>query len=230
MGSYCRGYYDSSVFGSSLGNTLLDMNTGRDVDVAAVIKDMLSLADKWTIGSSVEAFRQEVRALHLELYGLAWCQGIADGEPAVSQSIFTKEFLADYGEPNLWALMGEYNRILVMSTNLDADGERLPQSEVTRFNLERMEFYQHWAEIVCSDPENPTNEEKSQLNCVARVANRNRVDLKKNEGFAARMLSAKMLDRLGWVDRVHQDASGILHHTVHVLYTDCETNLNNLEL
>ena len=226
----CRNYYDSYVFGSALGNALLDINIGPDVDVAEVVKNMLGLADKRTDDTDVETFRQEVRSLHLELYGLAWFRKIKNHEHSLHQAIFSRAYLVESGLTSLWELMTEYNRVLAMSTNLDRRGERLPQSEVARSNMERMEFYQHWTDIVCDDPENPTDEERATTNCVARLGNRMGADLKRHDGLAGRMLSAKVLDRLGWVDWANQDALGILHHTVQLLYDDCETNLKTLKL
>ena len=148
----------------------------------------------------------------------------------MSQATTTKDYLSSSGNEHLWDMKGEYNRVLSMSTKLDGRGERLSQEQIARANVQRYTFWKKWADGSVKDPANLTNEEKSTMQCVARVANRLEVDLKKHDWSAGKMLVAKFLDQFGWADKANQDAMGILVHTVRLLYEDSEADLKKLRL
>jgi hypothetical protein len=189
---FCRQFYDSQVFhaviaGEDVGKGILD-----------TMFDSVAEADHPFATIDRALFYQEMCALRLEVFALAWAHKFNQDKFTIPQSIFTRRYLEENGKLEIWDIMGEYNRAISDSVTLKATGERMEDWRVVQANKTRADMFDKWVDANIVDPPNPTEQEKTFLNCVARVANRIGADLQRNGEISNRRVTAMLLYRLRW--------------------------------
>jgi hypothetical protein len=70
-------------------------------------------------------FDNEMTAMHLELFGLAFFQSFFTNiNHTGQQSIFTRNYLYDKNKSNIWEAMGNYNKIISKTATMRANGQQ----------------------------------------------------------------------------------------------------------
>jgi hypothetical protein len=191
---FCQQFYDSRIFHAIIA--------GEDVwagFLGSAFKSVVEVEQSFAVIDPT-VFKREMTALRIELFGLAWGHRFKEERFTIPQSIFTRHYLEENGEFELWDIMGEYNQAIAQSTTLTERGEqmegRIARARVTSLNLLRAKRFDRWAEANIGDPSAPTEKEKILANCVARVANRIGADIRRNDCILVKRLTAKLADRL----------------------------------
>ena len=194
------------------------------------IKDMLVEADRSTANISASVVQQELTSLQLELHASAWLNVFKKEEHTIPQSVFTRGYLIDSGKPELWEIAGEYNQALAHAAKLRSNMRPLPDSQVAQINMARVEFFDGWVDKNLPDTDNHTDEDRSLLNCVARVANRIGFDIRRNDWVGAKRLAARLADRLGCSSDLNRKGLDVLVQTVRMSYESAEASLKSVKL
>ena len=197
---FCRQFYDSFVFNATI----------RGVDINdALYKtyfDSVVEADQSFAEIDRGKFQNELTAIRMELFGLAWLHKFKKEELAIPQSLFTRRYLEENGRIKIWEIMGEYNQAIarsgIMTVRQYPDGSRrFTQIDddllVAKMNKARFDILAKWAESNLPKKELMTDKDDIAAVCVARVANRFGVDAKRFSSITVPLLASRLADRLG---------------------------------
>jgi hypothetical protein len=141
-------------------------------------------------------FIQEVTALRLELFALAWGKKFKKDKFRILQSIFTRHYLEKRGQSEIWEIMAAYNQAIADSVTLNANEERTRNRRVVKAILARDGMFNKWTRADVAIPSAPADEEESLTDSVSRVANRIGADVRQDEAVCTRQLVHRLADRL----------------------------------
>jgi hypothetical protein len=214
---FCQQLYDSQIFhpiiaGEDIGKGILDS-----------MFDSVAEADQSFAAIDHTLFYQEMRALRLELFGLAWGHKFKQEKFTIPQSVFTRHYLEENGKLEMWDIMGEYNQAIADSVTLKTTGERMEDWQVAKSNLARVRMFDKWTEAN----KGATTELD---NCVARVANRIGADISRNDSILTKRLAARLPDRLGCDVNLNTEAIFRLSALVYGLYNGAKEAINSVNL
>jgi hypothetical protein len=136
---FCRDFYDSVVFSREQPDfwTEFCANTQKQIgdrDAALMSVGLSELCD-------------ELRALRLEVFGIAWLHNVKSIS-AARQSEFTKRYLEEYGEYELWEIMGIYNQATARSTTGGHDSQSAAgRSHLAKLDGLRADHFDTWVEL-----------------------------------------------------------------------------------
>jgi len=143
-------------------------------------------------------FQQEMTALYMEVFGLAWSHKFKREEFTIPQSLFTKRYLEEHGRLDIWDIMGEYNQAIAISSVTNANVEQMDAISVAnKLNKLKSEMLGKWVEANIGNRA-LTKEDEDNAKCVTRVHNRVGADIRRNDDIAARLLAAKLARCLGF--------------------------------
>lgn len=176
---FCREFYDSQIFQPIIA----------DEDVGSVFCDAVfnSISEAYPSFATADrvVFRQEMTALRMELFGLAWVHHFKQGKYTLPQAVFTKSYLEQKGHLDIWNIMLDYNQAVARSSVITATGEQEKASWITYINSLRAGLLDKWIE---------TGIDKE---CAVCVANRMGTENSCNKGITLQLLNARLADRLG---------------------------------
>jgi len=106
---YCHEYYEHNILnpvitGVELGTTYFDK-----------ARRSIAEADQEFSNISSEQFASEMIPLYFELFALSWMHRFV-GKYSVAQSVFTKRYLQEKGEDDIWNGMKHYNNSVCSAT------------------------------------------------------------------------------------------------------------------
>ena len=197
MESFCKVYYNSQMFHAIVN--------GEDASRKILDAAFQLLIDSDPSFSKVDRalFEQEMTAMHLELFALAFLRRFSDFNGAVEHSIFTLHYLQDKDRSDIWEAMGAYSKVIAQTATMNADGQQMTGESsielmtITRVNELRFGLFKKWLKTHFGDPENLTADEKEIAGCVARVCNHVEADILRNKEIGNRRISALFLYRIG---------------------------------
>lgn len=182
----CRDFYDNGIFHSVIADGAIDVWASS----LGTIAKMVSEADSSFSLIDREQFDQEMTAVRMEIFGLAWSRRFGRSTDSwIEQSLFTRKHLQENGRLEVWDTMGEYNQVVARSTATGGP------SAVFR-NRSRLDLFEEWFRNNIGD-RTPTEEDEHRLTCVARALNRLFADINRDDHIAARMLADKLVERVG---------------------------------
>jgi hypothetical protein len=177
---FCRDFYDSQIFHAIIA--------GTDVGAAfweAVLKSVKE-ADPSFAADDLALFRREMTALRVELFGLAWVHHVKRDKYKLREIVFTKSYLDDNKQSEIWDAMADYNQAIAASGIEIATGERARRANITFLNKLRFDLFKKWVKAGV-DPA-----------CAAHVANLVGTDVAWSSGITQPMLADTLVQRLGW--------------------------------
>jgi len=139
--NFCKNIYDQLVFAPEL----------RGVDLWKVMCEtnykMITDADPQFRKVDIEDLTSEMRALYLEVVGLAWLHHVKD-KFAPIQSEFTKQYLKDKGVSELWQTMEDYNQATARATTSGYNpNSRTGRAGITFLNQVRANLFDEWYKL-----------------------------------------------------------------------------------
>ena len=221
---FCRQFYDSMVFHAIIAGEDFS-NLHSDACYKTIVE-----ADKAFECVDRSVFIQEMNAIRLEMFALAWRDKFKKEKYTIPQSIFTRKYLEQDGKLELWDIMGEYNRAVTDSTTMTANGERMGDKQVDKANLARFDMWENWCEANIKDKDNLTEEEEISAKSVARVANRIGADVSRNDCILVKRLGTRLADRLGCSSNLSTQALFRLTAVIYGLYQGAIEALKDINL
>jgi hypothetical protein len=136
---FCQSFYDDSLSIPSL-----------DLDAWGAWckknRDAIGLKDLSFRAVDLPKFSAELRALHLEVVGIAWVHH-ANSEFTVLQAEFTKLFLERRNEHELWELGEDYNQAVARAQDASFRNDPNPtrgEASHKQLNKEKLKFFGDW--------------------------------------------------------------------------------------
>ena len=176
---FCAEFYDQSIFSPNIG--------GVDPWKSFCETFYKSIAEADPIFGQVDisALISELRALRLEVFGIAWFHHV-NNKFAPDQSEFTKSYLEERGLTDIWERMENYNQATARSTAGGYDSNsRSGHGHLVYLNQKRADIFDEWLELGY-DPKT-----------VARAANRLGSDTAWKSNRVHVYLSFALTDKLG---------------------------------
>lgn len=103
---FCRDFYDTQILNPAIGKIDAD-----SVFPEVVKKNLVEVCPEFSKIDS-EKLSEEIKVLRFELFALAWTHKFVSGKIVVAQSNFTKSYLHEKGENDIWAGMEPYNNMI----------------------------------------------------------------------------------------------------------------------
>ncbi|MEW6142425.1 MAG: hypothetical protein AB1597_04615 [Chloroflexota bacterium] len=198
---FCRHYYDDYLFSPNpVSQSLGHENVGQII-LEPYYKSLVEADPSFEkIGQA--KFEEEMTAVRVELFGLAWMLKFQQGDAPIQQTVFTHRYLRETGRFEIWVIGYEYNRILAQSTVVSKDGHqqdgRAGRASVAFTNYMRSGIFEDWVKKSGINSTCLTEYDEEHAECIARAANRLMVDMKRGDCIAVKLLAAKVAERLGY--------------------------------
>ena len=176
---FCTEFYDQSIFLSDIG--------GFDPWVTVCKTSHKSIAEVDPTFEQVDlsAFTFELRALRLEVFGIAWFHCVKD-KFVPDQSEFTKCYLEEHGFADIWESMEDYNQATARSTVGGHDtNSRSGCASVVYLNQMRVSLFESWMKLGYD------------LKAVARASNRLGSEISWKSKRVHTYLAFALTDKLG---------------------------------
>ena len=203
---FCQKFYDTYIFNAIIGGVDLTL-TGSEVEYNSLIE-----ADKSFKSIEFNKFQEEMTALRMELFGLAWQEKFKSEQYTIPQSLFTKYYLQDINKTQIWDIMGEYNQKRAMSATMTENFQQIGEVgggagrvKAMEINKSRADMADRWIDANIKDKTNIREEEEVSLICVGRAVNRIGVALKRFDCVTVKALAARLADRLGCDININSD-------------------------
>lgn len=138
------------------------MVDGVDVNaqIFKTLKNAFAATDSNFANIDYQKFNNEIVALQFELYALAWLHQFGD-RLAIAQSVFTKNYLNERKQNNIWEAMEPYNQAIARSTTIGRTPEKaFDRVYLAEINTTRVNLFEQYHKEGFDDK------------CVARVFNR----------------------------------------------------------
>lgn len=180
LDEFCRGFYDrafrSDINGMNLYTSILDIE-----------RQSVMEADSSFVGVDPQLFVAEMTVLRYEVFGIAWLHEAGD-KYAAAQSEFTKRYLEEHGELDIWESIEPYNQAVARSSTLGQKSDNPSgRAYLASLNIMRADSFDKWFKQG-SDPK-----------CVARAANRLSTEEAWKKSMTPGFLMLTLCDRLGYV-------------------------------
>lgn len=181
--NFFQDFYNSQVFHPVIAGDDLKWSYIDEVYDSIIEKDKaFHLVDK-------NIFRKEMMALRMEMIGLAFSHNIKNKELLLSQSLFTKKYLENNNEPELWDIMGEYNKGVAMSMDYSKN-----EREISLNNVRRASLYDGYVH----------NYPDMDKYCIARVCNRDGSEDAWKKQYTIMRLTARFCDRADCDEKIDE--------------------------
>lgn len=179
---FCRQFYDSEIFHPIIG--------GRDVwaGFLATVLNSVTEADRSFSATDPAVFEQEMTALRIELFGLAWMHHWREEHLLLPEIAFTKRYLELNAKSDIWHAMLDYNRAIARSQ------DEMPQGP-SRFTVQ--EAYITFRHRLRSEFLAKSMKARVDPEYAARLANRISTDATWGDSPGNEMLAATLMQRLG---------------------------------
>ena len=226
----CKQFYDRNIFHAIIAGTDFWSNV---LDIA--FKKFVEL-DQSFASIDRTLFRNEMTALRMELFALAWSQRFKQDKYTFPQSLFTWRYLKENGNLHLGDVMGEYNRVVSQSVITDAKGAkfsgRTGNAAIVATNFFKTELAKEWAKnnLGTTSDRVLTEEEDNKAKCAGRVINRVGADIKRADGIVVKLLAASLAERLGCDLSLKSEAFFGLASIIFGFYKGAEEYLKSVDL
>ena len=196
--AFCRDFYDTHIMKPIL----------RGVDLGATycetVKRSIAEVDPRFAPVDPQAFASEIRLIRFEVFGLAWLHQLGD-KYAAAQSAFTKSYLEDTGNQDLWHALESYNQAIARSSTAGYSSETAPGRACLAFRNEMLfGLFKKW------------NAQGFDPTAVARAAGRLFTGTPWKKGITPAFLMLTLCARLGC--EVNEDAQTRLVGIIRGLY------------
>jgi len=144
---FCRNFYDKFII-----NPTLTTKKGEKIDVAPIMyetfRNSVIEADNCFANIGSQKFDLEMMLLRFELFALAWLHKFGV-KLAVTQSIFTKDYLHEKGRDDIWDAMGHYTKATSHATTVEknkTEKGKIDLAHIYKMRMDSADEAYDWAE------------------------------------------------------------------------------------
>lgn len=211
---FCRLFYENVVF-----NCEVD---GVDVNAAIfdTLKNSLVATDQNFANMDSRKFNDEIIALQFELFALAWLHQFGE-ESAVTQSVFTKNYLHKKERDDIWKTMGLYQQAIARSAiagrNQDNPSDKL---YLLQLDKKKVDLFGRFIEKGYDEE------------CIARALGLLSTDAAWSKGITAGFLLFTLCDRLGFDQNFQptEEAQSRWFVEINDFYNKDKKSLSNIKI
>lgn len=182
-------------------------------------------------------FKEEMTALRMELFGLAWQERFKSEQYTIPQSFFTRLYLQKINSMQIWDIMGEYNEKIAMCATMTEDGKQIGEvgggigrAKAVGINKSRADMADKWIDTNIKDKTNITEEDEASLKCVGRAVNRIGVDIKRFDCITVRQLTGRLVVRLDCDAYINSEAAFRLSALIFGLHEGAKKAINDVDI
>ena len=209
---FCQQFYDSQIFHPVIA--------GQDASSLYMeeVFNFVVEADQSFAAVDKTVFKREMIALRIELFGLAFMHHVKKDEHLLAQSVFTRNYLEQNGQLEIWNIMPEYNKAIAASSTEIVSGVRMKRGWTAAMNKMRFDMFVRW-ENAGVDPE-----------CAVRVSNRLGTEVAWEKHITIKHLTARLADRLGCDVNLKSEALFRLGTAIFGLYNGAKEAVKSVNL
>ena len=209
---FCRQFYDSQIFHPIIA--------GEDVGSGfwETAFNFVAEADQSFAAIDPAVFQREMIALRIELFGLAWMHHLKQDKYILPEIVFTKSYLEQNGQLDIWDAMCAYNQAIARSSVEVIAGERMRRAWIVGMNKFKIDSFGEWVEAGV-EPE-----------CATHLGNRLGTDVAWSKGITLKMLTARLADRLGCDINLNSEALFRLGSVIFGLYNGAKEAIKSVNL
>ena len=206
----CRNFYDNHILhpnieGLSVGSIYFD-----------TVRQSIIEADSSFASVDPQLFAAEMTVLRFEVFGIAWLHEVGD-KNAAAQSEFTKSYLEEHGELDIWESIEPYNQAVARSSTLGQKPDTASGRAYLSFiDSMRMQLFEKW------------HKQGFDPKCVARAANRLSTEEAWKKSLTPGFLMLTLCDRLGC--ELNEEAQFRLVAIIVGLYNGARETLNEVKI
>jgi hypothetical protein len=228
---FCRHFYDTNIFNTFIGGIDANLEWWQNA-YNSIIE-----VDKSFKAVDFNKFQDEVTALRMELFGLAWQEKFKSERYTVPQSLFTRLYLQGIDKTQIWDVMGEYNQKIAMCATMTEDGKQIGEvgggsgrAKAVGINKSRADMADRWIDTNIKDKTNITGEDEASLECVGRAVNRIGVDIKRFDCITVRQLSGRLVVRLDCDAYINAEAAFRLSALIFGLHEGAKEAIKDIDI
>ena len=179
LDTFCADFYDKQI----LSPVIAGVDAGRTY--FETVMRAVAEVDKTLAVVDCDRFFSEMTLIRFEVFGLAWHHQLGD-KHAAAQSAYTKTYLEQRGQEDIWANLEPYNQAIARSSTMGQTSETpTGRAYLTFVNKMRADLFDHW------------DKQGFEPDAVARAANRISTDVAWDKGITAAFLMLTLCNRLG---------------------------------
>lgn len=221
------------------------------------VKEIVTEADQSFSSVNTDLLWQEMTALHMEVFALAFTFRVKlKLEDMVREVFFTKHYLENNQRLELWYALLDYNDVIDHSAFMTAEGRSAEmdsawqrgkfaflidpkdadmnsawaRGRVTFMNTYRWGLFKDWIKSNVVDPKSQTNEEKEKLECLSIALKRVGADIGRVDCVAVELLVSRLEQRLGYFSNLNTKARFGLATSVFGFCTGANKHLKSVNL
>jgi len=196
----CKEFYDKHIFHAIVAGI-----DGWDVMLRS---DLEFVTEADTSFSAIDPvlFRQEMTAVRMEVFALAFARKVKREDLMLVQGAFTRRYLEESGKLDIWDIMGEYNQVIHLSAVTDTDGQQMNNRYVTKINLMRVSMLRQYSKPLLRNIAQGKKVSPDDWAAAGRMVMRVGADMKREDRIAPRLLALKLADRLGCRSDLKEEA------------------------
>ena len=182
---YFREFYDTKIFypiASNRAKRWFYIDNWFDTNVK--IDKLFESVDR-------DSFKKEMIAVHVELVGLAFVHNIKKEEQVLNQSLFTQEYLQKNALLEIWDIMGNYNKTIALSMEMEKDEKAVMKIREQRQTLFK-EYMKKYHKVMMDRA------------CIERISNREGSEGAWKRRFTLIRLTAKIAERIRYKPKTDQ--------------------------
>ena len=225
----CRQFYDSNIF-----QAIIHGIDGWSILLDTYFKSIAEV-DQSFLSVDPTLFRNEMTALRMELFALAWSERFKERDKyTFPQSSFTRTYLEENGSLDIWGIMGAYNQAIAMSATMNAYGKPTPggigRAQVTFINGMRVNVAKNMYKTYIGDKAMTKEDEDHQIECVNHVVNFIGAGIKREDSVVVKLLCSRLANRLGCDVNLKSEALFRLAAFIFGFYKGVEEYLKSVDL
>jgi hypothetical protein len=208
----CREFYESNIFKADFRSTdvfrnYLDTAVKLIREIAPSFKEI-----------DAKVFQREAIALKIELFALAWMHKLGKEKYTLPQAVYTKRYLQERGQSDIWEIMTHYNEAIAISIKEVVMGERSKNTWIGWMNDLKSSQFEKWVKAGV-DPE-----------CAARVCGREGTEVIWKRNITVNSLSARLADRIGCNENLKNKSIEKLADIIRSFYNDAKEYINSANI
>lgn len=179
LDAFCRNFFDRNLFNPEI----VGGEAGRNY--AETVKRSVSEADATFSQVEYSQLLAELTLIRFEVFGLAWLHQFGD-KHAATQSAYTKAYLEERDQANMWDSLMPYNQAIARSSTMGQTSDTSQgRAYLTFINTMRADLFDAW------------HKKGIEADAVARAANRIATDISWKKGITPAFVMLTLCERLG---------------------------------
>ncbi|MFC2035389.1 hypothetical protein ACFLUJ_04600 [Chloroflexota bacterium] len=209
---FCQYFYDTHIFhlvidgkdtGSIHSDELFDHFVEADPAFSSVDRDV---------------FKNEIIAVCMEMFGLAWENQKKRDIYLLREIVFARDYLKNNDQLDIWVIMGDYSKTIAASIFDIANGQRTSEAYISNMNQFKTKLFEKWVETGIDQ------------DCAKRVYSRIGADVSWKRRSTVYHVCGRLAERLGCPEDINSEVLSRLSVTIYQFYTGAKEAIESVNI